>query len=129
MNRLAILENDIIYTEELQNILNTKELEIITLPVNDESINIVKQKQIDILILGGTEDTLADLFRISAELKHFYDGKLPVIITAPLTKYCGYNFDPVDDGNYKPVDELLDKYANKNHIVSIINSLLNCKPE
>ncbi|MFH1007517.1 MAG: response regulator [Candidatus Latescibacterota bacterium] len=113
-NRILIVDDDPDVVEAMKLTLETGGYEVFEASNGREGLQKVKELSPDLLILDVMMDSDTEGFQVSYALRtpdpeYAAYVNLPILMVTAIGKAKGMQFSPETDGNYLPVDDLVEK--------------------
>ncbi len=128
---ILLIEDDRDIASAMKMTLEAQNLQVILVYNPEDGLQEAKKNIPDLIILdvmfGEKEETQG--FDYALKMKQDKTlAPIPILmVTAVNTRYPRFNFSPMTDGEYLPVDEFIDKPAQPDELVQKVERLLKQK--
>ncbi len=122
---ILIIDDDLELTRTLEIVLTARGYTVQSAPDSAEGIAKARLNRPDCIILDVMMRTMGEGIDAAQGFKGDKDLKgIPIIMMTSVQEETGFMFDPVEDGDYLPVDVFLPKPVDPRKLLEEIGKLL-----
>lgn len=130
--KILVVDDDPDAVEVIRITLEANDYDVYSASNGTEGLRMVKEVHPDLIILDVMMDTTTEGFQVSYQLRsHDPDSEyrefssIPIIMLTGISQKMHMKFSPKTDGDYLPVDELLEKPIQIEPLLEKIRKLLH----
>jgi len=122
---VLIIDDDPDFLAAEQLILESRDYNVLTASNGKQGLTVLKQHEVDIILLDVMMDTDDEGFQLSYQLKSEpATANIPILMVTSVSKVTGIPYSPETDDYYLPVEDYIEKPVQPKELLRRVEALL-----